>query len=144
MGKCVQQTLFSRSVSLSFIRLNQGFNDLLRFSQWYVGLKSVKALLNIFLLFGGQVEKFYSCAVFSAELFAPNQDPTFVAAYPVLEPDKALVKMGVRFDPDSLAAEIDELSNVGLPFEMFERYDPQAAVPVLDYRLPLCCSHGIH
>jgi len=140
----VQKTLSSRSVTLSFIRLNQGFNDLLRFSQWYVGLKTVNTFLNIFLLFGGQVEKFYSCAAPRAELFAPNQDPAFVAAHPFLEPDKALVEMGVRFDPDSLAAKIDELSNVGLPFEMFERYDPQAAVPVLDYRFSLCCSHGIH
>jgi hypothetical protein len=140
----IAQTLFSRSVPLFFIRLNQGFNDLLRFPQWYVGLKLVNAFLNVFLLFGRQIEKFYSCAAPGAELFAPDQNPAFVSAYPILEPDKALFELGIRFDPDSFAAEIDELSNVGLPFEMFERYDPQAAVPVLEYRLARRCSHGIH
>jgi hypothetical protein len=109
-----------------------------------VGLKSVNALLNVFLLVAGQVEKFYSCTVLGAELFAPDQDPAFMSADPVLEPDKAGLEMGVRFDSDSLAAEVDELSIMGFPFEMFERYDPQATVSVPDYRLSLCFSHRIH
>ena len=139
-----QPAVFLRSVPLFFFRLDQCRDDLLRFAKWHVGLKAVNALLYELLLVTGQVEKFYSRAIFGAELLAPDEDPAYMPTDPVVEPDKARLEMGIRFDPDPLCAEVDELGVMGFPFKMFECYNAQATVPIADDRLSLCFSRRFH